>query len=592
MDLSKLSTADLQALQSGDLSKVSVAGLRSLQTGASQAEPRYNPTDGMSGTEKFLAGAGKAFVDAGRGIGQLVGLVSGQDVAEARQRDAALMDTGAGLAGNVVGNLAVTAPTVAIPAAATVKGAAAIGAGLGLVQPAADLADRAVNVGLGGAAGPVGLAAGRALGGAWEGAKAIAAPITPGGRERIVGSTLQRFSDDPAAAAQALRGPIGGRSLVPGSLPTTAEASGDVGLAQLQRSVQSGDPALNSRFTERAASNQRARVAALDDIAGDDVKREAADAARRTNAQALYDKAFGQVLDPAALTPAQQTTVDELLKRPAMQRAIAKGRELAAESGIEIPQDGSGSIRALHYAKMALDDDIASLGPGGIGPTQQRAMMATRDKLLGWLDEVSPDYGAARRQYAEDSLPINRMDVGQRLRDTLKPPLADITPSGMGERINDFARVMRDPDALARKATGRNGSRMEDILTEDQMRTVRAVASDAAQAADTNRGKAIGSNTVQNLTGQNLVQKLSSSTGLPTGLWDVGGGLPRMLRFALSGREADVQDLLANALLDPQQGRRMLELALTPGMLQRLGRRLEPGLPALGSAGAATYPNQ
>src|SRR5574343_500559 len=34
---------------------------------------QFDPTEGMSTTEKLLAGVGKAFVDAGRGVGQLAG---------------------------------------------------------------------------------------------------------------------------------------------------------------------------------------------------------------------------------------------------------------------------------------------------------------------------------------------------------------------------------------------------------------------------------------------------------------------------------------------------------------------------------------
>ena len=105
MDLTKLSDADLIALQSGDLTKLSNAGLNAL---ASTKAPQqtYDPTEGMSGTDKFLAGAGKAMVDVGRGVRQYLpnsmGGLSNEDIAEARKLDAPLMKTGAGTAGNIV----------------------------------------------------------------------------------------------------------------------------------------------------------------------------------------------------------------------------------------------------------------------------------------------------------------------------------------------------------------------------------------------------------------------------------------------------------------------------------------------------------
>lgn len=57
----------------------------------------------MSTAQKIGAGAGKAVYDTGRGIGQLLGLESKQDVAQSRTQDEALMRTGAGKTGNVLG---------------------------------------------------------------------------------------------------------------------------------------------------------------------------------------------------------------------------------------------------------------------------------------------------------------------------------------------------------------------------------------------------------------------------------------------------------------------------------------------------------
>jgi hypothetical protein len=116
----------------------------------------YDPTEGMSTFDKMAAGAGKAMVDTGRGIGQMLGLVSRDDVAEARKRDQALMNTGAGAAGNVLGNVAMVAPTALIPGAATIPGAALIGAGVGMAQPSVSTKETFLNVGLGGAGGAAG----------------------------------------------------------------------------------------------------------------------------------------------------------------------------------------------------------------------------------------------------------------------------------------------------------------------------------------------------------------------------------------------------------------------------------------------------
>jgi hypothetical protein len=129
-----------------------------------EAQKLINPTDDMSTTERTLAGVGKAFVDIGRGAGQLVGAVDRDDVAASRELDAALMDTTAGKVGNFAGNVAAFAPTAMIPGANTYTGAGVIGAGLGLLQPSVSNKETASNVGFGVAGGLFGKKIGDVLG--------------------------------------------------------------------------------------------------------------------------------------------------------------------------------------------------------------------------------------------------------------------------------------------------------------------------------------------------------------------------------------------------------------------------------------------
>lgn len=103
-----------------------------------------------SGLKNFAAGVGKAFYDVARGAGQLIGRVSNEDVKEARRLDKDLMNTGAGLAGNIAGNVALIAPTAAIPGVNTVRGAAALGSALGLAAPAESTGERVLNTTIGG----------------------------------------------------------------------------------------------------------------------------------------------------------------------------------------------------------------------------------------------------------------------------------------------------------------------------------------------------------------------------------------------------------------------------------------------------------
>lgn len=117
------------------------------------APENLDPTRDMSGTEKFLAGTGKAFVDVGRGVGQLFGMGDRASIDEARRLDEPLMNTGAGMAGNIVGNVAAYAPLAMIPGANTIVGAGLTGAAVGASQSVGEedsrLKNAAIGMGLG-----------------------------------------------------------------------------------------------------------------------------------------------------------------------------------------------------------------------------------------------------------------------------------------------------------------------------------------------------------------------------------------------------------------------------------------------------------
>lgn len=110
----------------------------------------YSPTAGQSGGELFAAGAGKAVVDAGRGVKQMAG-----GEVSIPESDKALMQTGAGQAGNLFGNVAMFTPASMVPGANTYTGAAATGTLIGALNPTEGEESRSSNA-LTGALGGLG----------------------------------------------------------------------------------------------------------------------------------------------------------------------------------------------------------------------------------------------------------------------------------------------------------------------------------------------------------------------------------------------------------------------------------------------------
>jgi len=152
-------------------------------------------------------------------------------------------------------------------AAAGKELAAGLGAGVGATGAAELTPDRydglaATVGGLGGGIFGAGIAATPMIGrAAWNAGKDFIAPVTEAGRQRLAGQRLAEAATDPAAVRQALD--EGVDSLVPGSEPTTFQATGDLGIGNLERGTAARRPDL---FAQRRADQNAARVTALGGI--------------------------------------------------------------------------------------------------------------------------------------------------------------------------------------------------------------------------------------------------------------------------------------------------------------------------------------
>ena len=531
-------------------------------------EPRPDPTEGMSGTQKFLAGVGKGMTDLGRGVAQLTGFMSQQEIDEAKKLDAPLMNTGAGTAGNVTGLIATGLPTMFAPGANTVTGAAVTGGLMGLLQPVATGESRTTNTLIGGAAGGGGVLAGRVVRGAYQGGKALIEPFTQGGREKIAGRVIQRFADDPSKIAAATSKPT-----ITGAIPTLAEQTGDAGLARLQDGLRAADPQIGNQISQRLADNNAARVASLGRLAGDSAKMKAAEAARDAATKDLYTQA----------TKAAYTVDDklaELLDRPAVKQAMQRAQKLAENQGrkttfkvepgnpyggLGIPDNNSRKItgQALQDLKMAMDEmltDPASGFTGKAGAT----IKDLRGQLLGWMEDANPAFKAARTTYRDASKPINSMQIGEEVARRATSNTSDLAGNPRMQ-ANALLGMLRDESGLIERATGRKGvgNSLADVMAPDDLNLLRSVASEADRAAAVaTAGNGPGSATAQRLASQNILRQLVGPTGLPeswaeSALANTVIGKPMNLLYG-GVAEPKIQQALAKAVLDPDTARAVL----------------------------------
>jgi hypothetical protein len=550
-----------------------------------------DPTDGMSGTERFLAGAGKAFADLGRGAGQWVGAVDRKDVAESRKRDAALMNTGAGMGGNIAGNVAALLPTAMIPGANTYTGAAAIGAVTGALQPSVSTAETAGNIGLGGVVAPATLGAVRGAQALYQGGKGLVEPLTKAGQERIAADVLRRSATNPQQAMQ-MAGQA--KPLVTGSQPTLAQVAQDPGLAQLERTILN-NPEYAGALQQRLGDQKVARLSAIKDIAGRGDHYDEIEAGRRLFANQDYAEAMKAGVDPK-MAKAMAPQIQSLMERPSIQAAQKDAVRLAKESGVELSD--TTSLQGLDWIKKALDNKISmATQPGSsIGKEDLRALVQTKNDLMKTLEQIAPAYKQANDNYAAMSGQLNSMDVARGLLDKLNKPGSRYMQPGTAREMGDaYSDALAKSFDSVKKATGMDKD-ITQVMSKQDIKVLENVARDLGRKSFAQEaGKATGSNTAQNLASQNMLRRMLGPTGLPE-TWAESTMLqsllsPVQMGSKLSGADKKIMDRIAQGLLDPMEG---IGLLSSPQTIPNVGLLGAPSsqryLPALGLLGVTQRP--
>jgi len=615
--------------------------------GSVQKEVIQNPTDSMSGLDRFRAGVGKSLVDTYEGgkqffldsqpsavtalAGAALGGVRGENVVQSginslvevandrrdlqaeaanrRQTDSALLDTGAGMSGNVLGTLAqILGPgvlargTAAAPALlpTTIRGNALQGLTLGAIQPSTSDADRTQNALVGGA-----------LGGAGAGVVRGGAGLLNAGRNALSRAGLTA-ADRQAAAVMAREATnpnmlVLQDSQVPGVQRTLGEASADPGLMSLENALRARN---RGAFDPIDLRNNAARVNQLQQIAGTEADMAAAEAARET----VVDTRLAQSLQEGAqyeqaLTAAQQAerqSAQEAANRAAVENQRLQSLGLAGNTPVpEVPAPGAtvseglqnlrgmvGRMRAERAARPSVQSAINDVGRAlagadesvgslyqvrqyvgdllsgkagsdkGYAQAASRELMQIRDALDNELAARAPSFPEYLNAYRQASRPINRMEVGREVlrtssgsgQDTLGNPI--LTPSGVHRATNDL-------DAIAARATDFRRARAEDILTPQDIASLRAIQQDMQRIALRNREAAAGSATMGRLNVGERVAMRGVASRLP---WV--GQLFELFEGAANQR---LNDRLAYLMANPAEARRVMD-ALTnedAGVLRR-----------------------
>ena len=348
----------------------------------------------------------------------------------------------------------------------------------------------------------------------------------------------------PELIAQ-LRAP--GGEVVPGSLPTAAQKASPLGLTEFSALGASAAKALPTPYYARESANEAARLASLRTVGGTPDDLTAAIAARTAATDPLYAAAEARkfLADPKLMA---------LSDDPYIKQAMPEAARLSQSQGITFE---TNPTLYLHNVKISLDDMLSKTGDTALARGARSQVMDVRKRLLGWLENKVPEYGAARTTFAEKSKPINQMEVGQYLEGKLTAPL-----EGGTERANVFATAVEDAPGTLKRATSNEArfKALTDVLTPDQVQVITAIRNDLARVQKTKTQARLGASASPD------AQRLASAAGenlrappLLNRVATVAGDIMSRLKGKID-RKLAIQ--LATEMLDPEAAANVLEKAL------------------------------
>lgn len=292
--------------------------------------------------------------------------------------------------------------------------------------------------------------------------------------------------------------------LVPGSLPTAAQAATPAGATRFAALGKQSAEKLPTDYLAREATQKEAQLAAIRGVGKTEADIKAAETARTSVSDPLY-----KIADKAVVPADAAFAV--LTARPSMDKVLARAKQLAEEKGqtFQIGQNapaqtvpspilgpnglpvGSTTIPAqvasypgssLHFMKLAFDDLIRDPATFGIGKNEVNAISNTRGQFMNWFENKVPEYGQARTLFSAGSKPINQMQIGQFLEGKLTPILGEETGR---LRAAGFATAVENAPGTIQKATTGlpRYDNLAKIMSPEQMAVIDGIKDDLSRIA-------------------------------------------------------------------------------------------------------------
>lgn len=339
--------------------------------------------------------------------------------------------------------------------------------------------------------------------------------------------------------------------LVPGSVPTAAQAAAPLGMTRFSALGETSRAILPTEYAARAAEQNAARVAALQKISKTP-RTLASNIKRRSDVtDAMYEQAkdAGDIVDPDPLVSHIDTVIEENAGNPRLVKEFQR-----AKKSLMSGTDETGAPTYHTDARV-----VASVIDGLKGTLENKKNKYITRQLLelkGKFIEAIPGYSEAEAQFATMSRPINRMQLGKLLIDELQATMGEEAP----QRATAFVGAVKEAAPLIREATGMKYiTSLKQILTPREFKNVNAIVADLQREA-----KAVREGRLARQAGPTAADVTAEGGAPPRFNWfnRLNSFVNKVMEKAEGKINRRMAIKIAKEMLDPQQAAQALQQAL------------------------------
>lgn len=371
-------------------------------------------------------------------------------------------------------------------------------------------------------------------------------PFTEAGREVIVGNVLRKLATQPEQAATRL---AQAQPLVPGVRPNTAATAYDPGLASAETAIRALDQ--SGAFATQLSANQQALLDAYRRISGQPGSIATAEAKRAARTGPMREQAF-ETRSPV-MTDAIEAQIQATLSDPMKQRTTVTDamREVQRLINTRKAPDGTIDPAALYSVRK----DISQIMSGALQGEKANLKLARGElkDLLPVIDNTiesgAPGFKAYMDKFSKMSGPIDQM----RLLQDIERRVTTGQPNLMtGEPVLAAGQLRRQlanrSDEIGLELSPSAQRKLDAIINEINRGMAATAPGVKVPGSDTFRNMSMG-----NLIGRVFSESLADNTTLRT--------MTRPLDFLYKLPDQQIQQLLVEAMLDPQLASQMMSKA-------------------------------